>query len=267
MSAEGKPVLLEWPSEDTPADLLREAGAAARAGDRSEAERLYRRVIEGAPDNVEAWLGLGTVLSDPEQKAACFRRVLELDPQNADARASLEHLRASLPAGEPEVLQCAFHPQVQTVLRCSQCGRPICTRCAHLFPVGQLCPICVGTRRPLYYRAGLLHLLASGAATLAAATLLGLPVAYLARTGLGLLLAILGGPFVGSLLAQVALRAGGRKRGPAVQAVVVLGTLAGSLLGALPFFLPYGLGHLWGGTLNLILYAALAAASAAAWLR
>lgn len=255
------------PSGDAPADLLREAGAAARAGDRDEAERLYRRAIERAPESVEAWLGLGTVLSEPEQKAACFRRVIELDPQNADAQASLDRLRAVLPAEEPEVLQCAFHPQVQTVLRCSQCGRPICVRCAHPFPVGQLCPVCVGSRRPLYYHAGLLHLLASGAATLAAATLLGLPAAYLARTGLGLLLAILGGPFVGSLLAQVALRAGRRKRGPAIQTAVVLATLAGSLLGAFPFFLPYGLGHLWGGTLNLLLYAALAAASAAAWLR
>lgn len=257
----------ERPSGDTLADLLREAGAAARAGDRSEAERLYRRAIERAPDSVEAWLGLGTVLPDQEQKVACFRRVLELDPQNADAQASLERLQAFFPAEEPEVLQCAFHPQVQTVLRCSQCGRPICVRCAHPFPVGQLCPICVGNRRPLYYRAGLLHLLASGTATLVAATLVGLPAAYLARTGLGLLIAILGGPFVGGLLAQVALRAGGRKRGPAVQATVAIATLAGSLLGALPFFLPYGLGYLWGGTLNLFLYAALAAASAATWLR
>lgn len=260
-------MLPERPSGDAPADLLREANAAARAGDRSEAERLYRRAIECAPESVEAWLGLGAVLPEPEQKAACFRRVLELDPQNADARASLERLQALLPAEEPEVLQCTFHPQVQTVLRCSQCGRPICVRCAHPFPVGQLCPVCVGSRRPLYYRAGPLHLLASGAATLAGATLLGLPAAYLARTGLGLLLAILGGPFVGGLLAQVALRAGGKKRGLAVQAVVVLATLAGSLLGALPFFLPYRLGHLEGGTLNLIFYAALAAASSAAWLR
>ncbi|MGB9723834.1 MAG: tetratricopeptide repeat protein [Chloroflexia bacterium] len=255
------------PPGDAPADLLLEAGAAARVGDLDEAERLYRRAIEHHPDSVEAWLGLGTVLSDPERKAACFRRVLELDPQNAEAQASLERLRALLPAEEPEVLTCAFHPQVQTVLRCSQCGRPICVRCAHPFPVGQLCPICVGRRRPLSYQPGLPHLLASGAATLAAATLLGLPAAYLARTGLGLLLAILGGPFAGGLLAQAALWAGGRRRGPAVQTVVVLATLAGSLLGALPSFLPYGLGHLWGGTLNLGLYAALAAASAAAWLR
>ncbi len=255
------------PSGNAPADLLREAGAAARAGDRSEAERLYRQVIEDTPDNVEAWLGLGTVLPEPEQKAACFRRVLELDPQNADAMASLGRLQALLPAEEPEVLRCAFHPQGQTVLRCSQCGRPICVRCSHPFPVGQLCPICLGTRRPLYYRAGFLRLLASGAATLVAGVLLGLPAAYLARTGLGLLLAILGGPFVGRFLAQVALRAGGRKRGPAVQAVVVFATLAGSFLGALPFFLPYRLGHLWAGPLNLLLYAALAAASAAAWLR
>jgi len=267
MSAQEETLTLRPPSGDTLPDLLHEAGAAARAGDRDEAERLYRRAVERAPENPEAWLGLGTVLADPEQKAACFRRVLELDPQNADARASLERLRACLPAEEPKALYCAFHPQVQTVLRCSQCGRPICVRCAHPFPVGQLCPLCVGSRRPLLYQAGLPHLLASGMATLAAATLLGLPAAYLARTGLGLLLAILGGPFAGSLLSQAALWAGKRRRGPAMQAAVVLATLAGTCLGALPFFLPYGLGHLGEGTLNLLLYAALAAASAAAWLR
>src|SRR5215216_981534 len=41
---------------------------------------------------------------------------------------------------------CADHPDVETRLRCSRCGRPICPRCAVRTPVGMRCPDCAGTR-------------------------------------------------------------------------------------------------------------------------
>jgi len=242
------------------ADLLREAGAAARAGDRSEAERLYRRVIDRSPANIEAWLGLGTVLEEPERKAECFQRVLEIEPQNQEAAASLERLRAVLPAMPPaEMLECAFHPGVRTVLRCSQCGRPICTRCARPYPVGQLCPICVQGRRPPYYQPGALNLALAGGATLLASGLFALPAAFLVSRIW--FLALLGGPMVGSILAQVALLAGQRHRGMRMQIVVGAGAVLGSL--AVGVFL---IRSLWEAPFYL-LYVGLATASAVAWLR
>ena len=41
---------------------------------------------------------------------------------------------------------CADHPDVETRLRCSRCGKPICPRCAVRTPVGMRCPDCAGTR-------------------------------------------------------------------------------------------------------------------------
>ncbi len=41
---------------------------------------------------------------------------------------------------------CADHPDVETRLRCSRCGRPICPRCSVRTPVGMRCPDCGGTR-------------------------------------------------------------------------------------------------------------------------
>lgn len=241
-------------------DLLREAGAAARAGDRSEAERLYRRVIDRSPANVEAWLGLGTVLEEPERKAECFQRVLEIEPQNPEAAASLERLRAVLPAVPPvEMLECAFHPGTATVLRCSQCGRPICMRCARSYPVGQLCPLCVQGRRPPYYQPSALNLVLAGAATLVVSGLLGLAAALVVPWFW--FLGLIAGPIAGSLLAQVALVAGRRHRGPAMQIAVGAGTLLGGLL----------VGWLVFPSLRMdlfyLLYVGLAVASTVTWLR
>ncbi len=40
-------------------------------------------------------------------------------------------------------LYCANHPDVETSLRCSKCGKPICPRCAVLTPTGYKCKECV----------------------------------------------------------------------------------------------------------------------------
>lgn len=69
---------------------------------------------------------------------------------------------------------CARHPRTATRLSCTQCGTPICPRCAVDAPVGQKCPDCVKQVRsavargkPRQYRKGI-------AAGLAAAVLAGL---------------------------------------------------------------------------------------------
>jgi membrane associated rhomboid family serine protease len=38
---------------------------------------------------------------------------------------------------------CYRHPDRETYLSCSECGRPICPDCSHDAPVGQKCPECV----------------------------------------------------------------------------------------------------------------------------
>ncbi len=41
---------------------------------------------------------------------------------------------------------CYRHPDRETRLGCSSCGRPICVECSHRASVGQLCPDCVAER-------------------------------------------------------------------------------------------------------------------------
>lgn len=43
-------------------------------------------------------------------------------------------------------LRCSYHPSVETRLRCSRCGKPICPRCGVRTPVGLRCPDCAGVR-------------------------------------------------------------------------------------------------------------------------
>jgi DNA-binding SARP family transcriptional activator/TolB-like protein len=66
------------------------------------AEQLYRAVVEGHPDNVEAWLMLGETLfhynlwrgRSPGESRAPFERALALDPANAHAALHLARLAA-----------------------------------------------------------------------------------------------------------------------------------------------------------------------------
>ncbi len=65
--------------------------------------------------------------------------------------------------------RCSYHPSVQTRLRCSRCGKPICPRCGVRTPVGLRCPECAGVRGlPTY---------ATSAPVLGRAALSGLAVA------------------------------------------------------------------------------------------
>lgn len=41
---------------------------------------------------------------------------------------------------------CSYHPDIQTGLRCTNCGKPICPECAVRTPVGLRCPDCAGVR-------------------------------------------------------------------------------------------------------------------------
>ncbi len=67
-----------------------------------EAERTYRRVTEGHPDNVEAWFMLGETFfhynplrgRPPEEARQAFERVLALDPTNTHAILHLARLAA-----------------------------------------------------------------------------------------------------------------------------------------------------------------------------
>lgn len=129
--------------------------------------------------------------------------------------------------------ECAFHPGVETEVRCAECLRPICPRDMVETPVGYKCPICAKPKRSQYMYVKPKQLLGGAA--------LGLVVGV----GGGFLLGMFGLTFFlisflwGGLVGEAVRRGAGGHRGPIMAAVaagaVVLGALAGGMspLGAI----------------------------------
>src|SRR5579864_5153263 len=107
-------------------------------------------------------------------------------------------------AGQP----CAKHPAEVTLVRCGRCDKPICVRCMVDSPVGKKCRDCAKNRT---------HVEESSPRQVVpaflAATAVAIPTGFVLLKFLVLLL-----PFVyGGLVAEVALRAGQRRRSTAMQ--------------------------------------------------
>ena len=79
------------------AAMLNQAVAAARAGRKAEARRLLETILEADERNEQAWLWLGAVVDDPQERITCLENVLALNPNNETARRGLAALRAASP--------------------------------------------------------------------------------------------------------------------------------------------------------------------------
>jgi hypothetical protein len=273
--------------------LLRRGQAAARVGHRDEARRLLRQVVELEPEHVQAWLDLAEVEDDPARKRACFETVLALEPDNEEAHLGLERMgdeqQVPVPAGaamddeleaviseasrrleeavgpppadevplDNGVLYCVNHPNVETMLRCNRCGRPVCTRCVTQTPVGYRCKQCVGQQQAIYFTGGILDYVLGGGIAL---ILGGLSSFLVTLTGLWFIALILG-PTLGVGVAEAVRFAVRRRRSRYLWAVV-----AGAMVvGALPA-LVISLSSLWS-VFVLGLFLVLAVGAAAARLR
>jgi tetratricopeptide (TPR) repeat protein len=273
--------------------LLRRGQAAARVGRREEAREYLRRVVELEPEHVGAWLDLAGVEDDPDQKRACFETVLTLEPGNDEARLGLEMLdhkgellgpagqvaedeldavinEASRrleeavgppPAGEVPLddgpLYCVNHPNVETMLRCNRCGRPVCTRCVVPTPVGYRCRQCVGQQQAAFYTGGAIDYILGAIIGL---VLEGIASYLITLTGLWFIALILG-PTVGVGIAE-AVRFAVRRRRSRYLWIVVAGAM---VLSALPALL-VSFVSIWS-LLVLGLYLVLSVGAAAARLR
>jgi len=94
--------------------LMREAAAAAKAGDRATAKNKYREVTELDDKHERAWLLLASVSDDVEEKRTCLGNVLIINPENARAKELLEQLdraedlRASRPRRPTQPFASSF---------------------------------------------------------------------------------------------------------------------------------------------------------------
>ncbi len=73
---------------------LADAKAAAVAGRNADARELLNAVLEEMPDSEDAWMLRSHFADSFDEKITSFERVLEINPGNAAAAASLESLRS-----------------------------------------------------------------------------------------------------------------------------------------------------------------------------
>ena len=74
--------------QDIPS-LLTVGRRLAEAGQRAIAYHLFKRATELEPSNENAWMWRAGVAPNPDETVLCLKRVLELNPQNAQAKAGL----------------------------------------------------------------------------------------------------------------------------------------------------------------------------------
>jgi len=104
---------------------------------------------------------------------------------------------------------CFRHPTVETGLRCNNCGKYICSKCAMRTPVGYRCPDCIRTQQNVFFNMNQASYVIAGAV----AFVLSLPVIYIAiKLGILLLIIILGIP-VGGFISEAVVRAIKKQRG------------------------------------------------------
>jgi tetratricopeptide (TPR) repeat protein len=247
-------------------ELVSRGIAAARVGETDEAHLYLMEATQREPDNAEAWLWLAGVESDPRAKRDCFERVLELRPDDTEARAGLDRLAEKYgqavlqPDDDIELLHCAWHPDRETGLTCTRCGRPMCPDCARQHPVGWRCKECAKELRSPLYKVSPLQYAGALVAGSLVSTLIGIGMYLIGGMWFFALFIGAGG---GTVVAEAVSVGGGRKRGRGMQivagAAVVLGAVAGIWIANAT-----GLAYVsrYRGILGLVLYAVIGAVTA-----
>jgi ABC-type Co2+ transport system permease subunit len=158
-----------------------------------------------------------------------------------------------------DTLYCANHPQTPTSLRCNKCGKPICTRCAVLTPVGYRCKECVRGQQQVFETALWYDYVVAAIIAAPLASVAGVLVVQFVW------FVFLLAPVVGGTIAEVVRWAVRRRRGR----YLGLAAAAAFVVGCLPIpvvmlFSSRGLGT---GLLWVLIYAVMGASTVYARLR
>ena len=137
----------------------------------------------------------------------------------------------------PPPLYCANHPNVETGLRCNNCEKPICPKCAVLTPTGYRCRDCVRTQQKVFDTAVWFDY----PLAFAVAGILAFAGSYVASY-LGFF-TIFVAPIAGVIAAEAVRFVTRRRRSPRMYLIAA----AGAALGSLPLLLIELLSVLIGG--------------------
>lgn len=126
-------------------------------------------------------------------------------------------------------MQCATHPDVETDLGCSRCGKPICPRCMVHTPVGARCRECANVRRIPTYNLSTGIFVRAATAAVVAGVVLG--IAWWLFNPLTLFFfGVLPGLALGFGVGQAVSLSTNRKAGPPLQAIAVGGVVVAYLV-------------------------------------
>ena len=141
------------------------------------------------------------------------------------------HIGTELDDAPDEVLFCARHPRIETVLRCGTCDTPICPRCLVQTPVGAKCPTCAKVSKlptfnvtPVFFARAMTAALVAG---IAIGLLWGL---VLEDLRFGFFFVIFGGIILGTVMAEAVSLSANRKRGLGLQICAALGVILAYLV-------------------------------------
>lgn len=134
-------------------------------------------------------------------------------------------------------LFCANHPTIETSLRCNNCEKPICPKCAVLTPTGYRCRECVRSQQKVFDTAVWYDYPIAGIIAAALSYFGSFVVPFVS------FFIIFLAPIFGMLIAE-AVRAAIRKRR---SRSLYLTAAAGAALGALPGLFSLILGLIYGG--------------------
>ncbi|MEX2143140.1 MAG: B-box zinc finger protein [Anaerolineales bacterium] len=129
---------------------------------------------------------------------------------------------------ETAATYCANHPSTETSLRCNNCSKYICPKCAVRTPTGYRCRECVRGHQRIFETTKVQDYFVGFVVAVLLSTLGGL---IAARIGF---FTILLAPAAGSIIAEVVRTATGRRRSPRLFLLVAVGVAAGGAIYVIP---------------------------------
>jgi hypothetical protein len=73
-------------------DRLNESIQKVKAGQKGQARKLLREIVEAQPDHEAAWLWLAAAEETEAEKRRCLEQALQLNPENETPRQALARL-------------------------------------------------------------------------------------------------------------------------------------------------------------------------------
>ena len=173
-------------------------------------------------------------VGDYEAARVAFDRAAQLSPESTEARDGLRDAQRRLGMSQSSAVEqveyCYRHPDVETALHCTSCGRPICVRCSTPAAVGQLCPECRRGRRAPNYKIEPRNIVLGGLVGLLVSALAAFLVSLIGFGFFTFIILAAVGPAAAELIVRAVDRVTRNKRGRPMQITIAVAMILGGFL-------------------------------------